>query len=189
MRIVKDDENKSIAIQYGNNLVAKFRYYIDEYGMNVFKFCDEALTDLIAIANKEERTEEPKQILVIRKDLKNTQGQKIRTGKIIAQACHASLGSIFNYVDFHSDLGILKLNFKPLRIWLSGRYTKVAVYVNSEEELLNVYQTCIDNNINVKLITDAGLTEFGGVKTHTCLGIGPDYPSKLDPLFRDLPLL
>lgn len=40
----------------------------------------------------------------------------------------------------------------------------------------------------VHLITDGGLTEFGGVPTRTCLGIGPDYDDRIDPVTGDLEL-
>lgn len=39
-----------------------------------------------------------KQIIVIRTDLKNHQGQKVRTGKLIAQACHASIAFLTNRI-------------------------------------------------------------------------------------------
>ena len=42
---------------------------------------------------------------------------------------------------------------------------------------------------NVKLITDAGLTEFNGVPTKTCLALGPDYPENIDPITGNLKLL
>lgn len=37
---------------------------------------------------------EPKQVIVLRTDLRNAQGHKIRTGKLIAQGAHASLKAI-----------------------------------------------------------------------------------------------
>ena len=40
-----------------------------------------------------------KQVLVIRKDLKNTDGHKVRSGKVQAQACHASEAWIFNRME------------------------------------------------------------------------------------------
>ena len=36
---------------------------------------------------------EPKQIIVVRKDLRNIKGEKIRTGKLCSQIAHASLGA------------------------------------------------------------------------------------------------
>jgi PTH2 family peptidyl-tRNA hydrolase len=40
----------------------------------------------------------------------------------------------------------------------------------------------------VHLITDRGLTEFGGVPTRTCLAVGPDYYDLIDPVTGDLEL-
>jgi PTH2 family peptidyl-tRNA hydrolase len=127
---------------------------------------------------------EAKQVLVVRKDL------NMRKGKIVAQCSHASMGCILNYASNVYD-GQIQINVeKPaMREWLTGRFKKITVYVESETELMEIYQAAIDNNINVKLITDAGLTEFNGVPTKTCLGLGPDYPDVLDTITGHLKLL
>ena len=127
---------------------------------------------------------EPKQVIVVRKDL------NMRKGKIAAQASHASMGAILNYGSRMYE-GTLTLTIEKLAVkeWLEGRFTKVCVSVDSEEELLAIYQLAISNGVNVKLITDAGLTEFNGVPTKTCLALGPDYPENLDPITGHLKLL
>ncbi|RWZ87231.1 MAG: aminoacyl-tRNA hydrolase [Hydrotalea sp. AMD] len=127
---------------------------------------------------------EPKQVLVWRADLRNSNGQKVRTGKIAAQLAHASLGAILNY----NLCDYTKLP-TPVRQWLEGRFTKICVSVDSEHELLEIYNKAIQTGINVKLIKDAGLTEFNGVPTLTCLCLGPDYPSVIDPITSHLRLL
>ncbi len=152
---------------------------------------------------------DPKQILVWRKDLRNTKGEKVRSGKVAAQLAHASLGAILNFGTIRENVSIgtekqfsdntasmyervmiIPLDVdSPLDEWLSTRFTKVAVTVNSEEELLEIYQKALDNNVNVTLIQDCGLTEFGNVPTYTCLALGPDLPEVLDPIARHLPLL
>jgi len=133
---------------------------------------------------------EPKQVIVIRKDLRNTKGEKVRTGKLVAQACHASLGAILNLSSAMFE-GEIKINVeKPaVKEWLQGRFTKICVSVDSEEELLGIYDLAIRNGVNVKLIKDAGLTEFNGVPTLTCLALGPDYPENIDPITKHLKLL
>jgi PTH2 family peptidyl-tRNA hydrolase len=73
--------------------------------------------------------------------------------------------------------------------YLRGRFKKIAVSVNSEEELLEIYQKALDKGLPVKLIKDAGLTEFGGVPTLTCLAIGPENEEKIDEVTGHLPLL
>lgn len=113
-----------------------------------------------------------KQIIVIRKDL------KMRMGKAVAQGAHASMAVAVN-------------NMKDPRVtfWLSGKFTKVVVYVNSEEELLKVYDEALARGLLASLIVDEGLTEFKLVPTKTAVAIGPDFPEKLTPVTGHLPLL
>lgn len=127
---------------------------------------------------------EPKQVIVMRKDL------NMRKGKIAAQASHASLGAILNYGGkIYEETLTLTIENYAVREWLDGRFTKVCVSVDSEEELIDIYMKAMYNKVNVKLIKDAGLTEFGGIPTYTCLAIGPDYPDKIDPITGHLKLL
>ena len=127
---------------------------------------------------------EPKQVIVMRKDL------NMRKGKIAAQSSHASLGAILNYGGkIHEETLTLTIDNYAVREWLEGRFTKVCVSVDSEEELIDIYMKAMLHNVNVKLIKDAGLTEFGGIPTYTCLAIGPDYPDKIDPITGHLKLL
>jgi PTH2 family peptidyl-tRNA hydrolase len=63
------------------------------------------------------------------------------------------------------------------------------VYVNSEEELLALYAKAMEAGIITSLITDAGLTEFNGVPTNTCIAVGPDFEDKIDSITGGLPLL
>jgi PTH2 family peptidyl-tRNA hydrolase len=127
---------------------------------------------------------EPKQVIVIRKDL------NMRKGKIAAQSAHASMGAILNYAGPVYE-GEIRINVETpaVREWLAGRFTKVCVSVDSEQELLAIYEKAIAENVNVKLIRDAGLTEFNNVPTLTCLAIGPDYPERINPITGHLKLL
>ena len=133
---------------------------------------------------------DPKQVLIWRSDLKNTQGNKVRSGKMVAQLSHASMASILNYASSIYE-GEVKINVEKqaVREWLTGLHTKVCVTVNSEEELLEIYNKAREAGLNASLIKDAGLTEFDGVATLTCLAIGPDYPENIDPITRHLKLL
>lgn len=126
---------------------------------------------------------EPKQVIVVRKDL------NMRKGKIAAQSAHASMGAILNLSTTENNKIVVDISSSAVNEWLTGRFTKICLSVDSEEELLEIYQSAIDNGLNVKLITDAGLTEFNGVPTKTCLAIGPDQPEKIDPITRHLKLL
>jgi peptidyl-tRNA hydrolase, PTH2 family len=133
---------------------------------------------------------EPKQVIIIRKDL------HMRKGKMCAQAAHASMAAVLNqfkrYKDPSHRTELWDLNISsdtPLARWLSEKFTKICVYVTSEEELLSVYQKAQEAKIICSLITDAGLTEFGGVPTHTAVAIGPAIPEVVDNITGELPLL
>jgi peptidyl-tRNA hydrolase, PTH2 family len=126
-----------------------------------------------------------KQVIVIRRDL------RMRRGKEIAQGAHAStawlaervlLGMTPNGTVDHVALSAAE------RSWLESSVRKVTVKVNSEEELMAVYQTAIEAGLVVHLVTDRGLTEFGGVPTRTCLAVGPDYDDLVDPVTGNLEL-
>jgi len=65
---------------------------------------------------------------------------------------------------------------------------KVTVKVGSEQELLGVYDKALAAGLVVHMITDRGLTEFGGIPTRTCLAVGPDYDDLIDPVTGDLEL-
>lgn len=127
---------------------------------------------------------EPKQVIVVRKDL------NMRKGKIAAQAAHASMGALLNRAAPPYE-GEIRINVEHVatREWLAGRFTKVCVSVGSEEELVDIYKKALAAGLNAKLIQDAGLTEFNGVPTLTCLAIGPDYPEQIDPITGHLSLL
>ena len=135
-----------------------------------------------------------KQIIVLRKDL------KMRLGKAVSQGAHASLailtnnliGYPFKWYKFPFKLvRFLYLFFfhKAFRVWHTGRFTKICVSVNSEKELIDIYNLAKSKGLLCSLIQDAGLTEFGGIPTYTAVGIGPDESSKIDEVTKGLPLL
>ena len=75
------------------------------------------------------------------------------------------------------------------RIWLTGAFAKVCCRVNSEEELMSIFDKANAAGLEVHLITDSGKTEFHGQPTRTCLAIGPDVAEKIDVLTGHLELL
>ena len=117
-----------------------------------------------------------KQMIVMRTDL------KMRKGKMIAQGAHASIAFMTR------RLPKIKLA-KAEQEWMNSSFAKVCVRVESEEQLLDIYQQATDADLEVHLITDSGKTEFHGEPTRTCLAIGPDYSDKIDPITGDLKLL
>lgn len=124
-----------------------------------------------------------KQIIIIRRKF---DGKKIRTGKMIAQGAHASMAAI---LERHKDGPSTLKNDPRITQWLSGAFTKITVYVNSEEELLEVHQKAKEAGLLTSLILDAGRTEFKGVQTHTAVAVGPDTHENLAPITGHLPLL
>lgn len=141
---------------------------------------------------------EAKQVIVMRKDL------NMRKGKMVSQGAHASLGVILKMMkdyfpkndtskppqERYDDFFIKKLKIwddTPLKTWLDGPFTKITVYVNSEEELLEIYEKAGD--LPKVLIEDRGLTEFNDVLTKTCIAIGPAWVDDIDKITKHLKLL
>jgi PTH2 family peptidyl-tRNA hydrolase len=122
-----------------------------------------------------------KQVIVVRKDL------KMRRGKEIAQGAHASIAFLTRRLQNKSKYSELCLTRQELD-WINGIFTKVCLKVNSEEELLEVERKAKEAGLECHLVTDAGLTEFNGVPTKTCLAIGPDESEKIDLITGDLEL-
>ncbi len=131
-----------------------------------------------------------KQVIVIRKDL------KMRRGKECAMAAHASLGAILKLGNYytaedeeghpvHTFLATLNNKVAP---WLMGRFAKIVVTVQSEQELLDLQKKAEDAGVLNCLIKDAGFTEFKGVPTYTALAVGPDFSEAVDEITKDLPL-
>jgi PTH2 family peptidyl-tRNA hydrolase len=133
----------------------------------------------------EEQQRPTKQVIVIRRDL------KMRRGKEIAQGAHASMAWLRQRVMPHltpaGRAGQVQIS-EAERAWLELSMRKVTVKVGSETELLDVYDKALAAGLVVHMITDRGLTEFGGIPTRTCLAVGPDYDDLIDPVTGDLEL-
>lgn len=118
-----------------------------------------------------------KQVIVMRNDL------NMRKGKMVAQGSHASM-------KFITDRLRQNGNFTEAeQFWMNGSFAKICVRCDSEEQLLAILQQAKDVGLEANLITDGGKTEFGGVPTNTCLAVGPDLASKIDPITGGLTLL
>jgi PTH2 family peptidyl-tRNA hydrolase len=124
-----------------------------------------------------------KQVIVMRKDL------GMRKGKMIAQGAHASL-EVLTDRRTNVDEESFTIALTPaMHAWLTGRFTKVCVSVDSEEALDAVVTRARAANVPVALITDAGKTEFHGVPTKTCCAVGPAWTDEVDAITGELPLL
>jgi peptidyl-tRNA hydrolase len=125
---------------------------------------------------------EVKMVVVIRKDLKNKKGEKVRSGKIVSQGIHSAFGFIWQ------NLNGRKICFELSDAeyqWYQTGQTKITLEAKNEKELLDKYQAAKDAGLKVELITDAGRTEFDG-PTKTCFCIMPDYADKIDAITREL---
>lgn len=135
-----------------------------------------------------------KMMIVMRRDL------KMRKGKIAAQAGHACIDAILMALskeerinDFKmSDDGLVLKNTNkpnsPLSDWFAYGCAKVCVYLDSEEALLGIAEKAKEKGIIASVITDAGMTEFHGVPTKTCLALEPLPADVADELTGYLPL-
>jgi PTH2 family peptidyl-tRNA hydrolase len=61
--------------------------------------------------------------------------------------------------------------------------------VDSEQELMDIYDRAVRAGLEVHLITDSGRTEFHGEPTRTCLAIGPAVAEAVDVITGHLQLL
>jgi PTH2 family peptidyl-tRNA hydrolase len=114
----------------------------------------------------------------------------MRRGKMCTQAAHASMKVILDQSVTLPNSDVLHISMNPeMKDWLTDTFTKICVYVNSEEELLSLYESALEAGILCSLIQDKGLTEFGGVPTYTAVAIGPDESDRIDEITGDLKLL
>jgi PTH2 family peptidyl-tRNA hydrolase len=121
--------------------------------------------------------EDVKQAIVIRKDLK----WKNEAGKLGVQMSHAS-----NEFAMQAWFEMRAPSLDELE-WQNGLKKKIALAVNSEEELMEIFNKAKEAGLEVHLVTDAGLTVFTEPTT-TCLAIGPARASQLSPLTGHLKL-
>ena len=126
-----------------------------------------------------------KQVIVMRKDL------NMRKGKMIAQGAHAS---VMVCVDIQSqwcpDYGFSEVQGGPeFDEWMGSGMTKICVGVDSEADLIDIYEKAKRSGIACALVQDAGHTEFAGVPTYTCCAVGPDTDEKVDEITGSLKLL
>lgn len=110
---------------------------------------------------------------------------KVRLGKKMAQAGHAAhlwLTSKLREVstfDFSQTLMSVNLSADEVE-WVKTNYPKIVLSVETEADLLVLKEKAESLGIKAQLVVDDGLTEFGGVKTTTCLAIGPAKSADID---------
>lgn len=114
-----------------------------------------------------------KQVIVVRRDL------GMGVGKIVGQACHASLGASEEARKHYLSLW---------RRWLAEGGKKIAVKVYSLEELLELERAAKKLQLPNAIIIDRGLTQLPP-NTITALGIGPAEDEIVDKITGKLKLL
>uniref|UniRef100_A0A182QSL9 peptidyl-tRNA hydrolase n=1 Tax=Anopheles farauti TaxID=69004 RepID=A0A182QSL9_9DIPT len=117
--------------------------------------------------------DEYKMVLVVRNDL------KMGKGKIAAQCGHAAVGAF--------ETGVQKTP-ALIKKWRNSGQAKIAVKVESEAVMMEIYQTARANKLNCCLIRDAGRTQIEP-NTKTVLAIGPAPVAALDSVTGQLKLL
>lgn len=124
-----------------------------------------------------------KQVIVIRKDL------NMRKGKMVAQGAHASLKVFLDSITSDSESEITIKLQPDMLSWISGTFTKICLGVDSENELDTLYELAKNSGLPCSMIIDNGVTEFSGVKTKTCIAIGPADSVIIDKITSHLKLL
>jgi PTH2 family peptidyl-tRNA hydrolase len=124
-----------------------------------------------------------KQTIIIRKDL------NLSKGRLVTQGAHASIAFLTDLIKEYNPLQLtdsqLQLN-ESQKEWIYGTFYKICVGVDSEKELLDIGYNAVMLGLSVKYIEE---TNGFDKPTITCLAIGPDYSSKIDPVTKHLKLL
>ncbi|MFW9918669.1 MAG: peptidyl-tRNA hydrolase Pth2 [Candidatus Thorarchaeota archaeon] len=114
-----------------------------------------------------------KQVIAVRTDL------GMSKGKMAVQVAHGAVGAAERARVSSQDIW---------RSWLREGQKKVAVKVQSEEELLQLMREAIAHRLPYSLIRDAGMTELPP-GTMTVIGIGPAKSDDVDKVTANLKLL
>jgi len=153
-------------------------------------FNDEKSIVEVAFTEPKSKSNNPKMVIVVRRDL------HMRAGKLASQCAHAAMKFLTNHFHYVGSkflpINLLICAFKLTKAewqWFKGLFTKIVVGVDSEKELLRLVDEAKSRGIAANMIVDAGLTEFHGVPTLTCAAFGPEYSEKIDLLTGHLKLL
>jgi len=126
---------------------------------------------------------------------------KMRKGKMIAQACHASLAVLLDSFfgeyenrdwDHEEEDNVCKevhlWKDDAMYQWINNSFVKV-VLKGTLTDVITSYNKAKMAGIPCSLIEDKGLTEFKGKITITCCAIGPALVEDIDPITGHLDLL
>ena len=111
-----------------------------------------------------------KQVILMRTDL------KMGKGKMIAQGAHASIQAVF------------ESNKKLVSNWKSKGMKKIALKVESLDQLFDKIEQAQEKDLVAVTIQDAGRTQVES-GTITCGAIGPAPEEQIDKICKDLQLM
>jgi peptidyl-tRNA hydrolase, PTH2 family len=134
-----------------------------------------------------------KQVIIMRKDLKNTEGHKVKSGKLVAQGAHAAMGCVKDMMEekiitnykgekLYTEYTLRVEPDSVLEDWWEGAFTKITLGCDTLQELFDLQKKAKAAKLPVVIITDAGRTEFGGKPTVTCIAIGPAESKDIDKI-------
>lgn len=126
----------------------------------------------------------------------------MRRGKECSQASHASSmwlierlaqnwvlpDEICDKFTQEEKLWLFEKGYPVIGCETKGKFTKICLQVDSEADLVAIYDKACQAKLNSQIVTDAGLTEFGGIPTKTCCAIGPNKSSEIDVITGNLKL-
>lgn len=118
---------------------------------------------------------------VLASQLSTSRSTNLILGKIAAQCSHATLACYKNFLKNSPKSPLL-------RRWEAQGQAKIALRVNTEEELDVLQATAISMGLVAEVIADAGKTQIAS-GSRTVLGIGPAPKSLIDEVTGKLRLL
>ncbi|MHA1637246.1 MAG: peptidyl-tRNA hydrolase Pth2 [Candidatus Thorarchaeota archaeon] len=114
-----------------------------------------------------------KQVIAVRTDL------GMSKGKMAVQVAHGAVGAAERTRVSKQDVW---------KAWLREGQKKVAVKVQSEEEITDLMRQAVTAGLTYSVIRDAGMTELPS-GTVTVIGIGPAKAEDINKVTGDLKLL
>lgn len=134
---------------------------------------------------------DPKQVIVVRRDL------EMPAGKLAAQVAHASMAPVLNLGRWHDDtcfgkqflieVGDNDQKMQDVHYWMTHAFAKVVLEVYSEAEMEALWAAVSATTLPQAKIVDHGRTTFKQ-ETLTCVGIGPGNRPAIDELTGHLKL-
>lgn len=108
---------------------------------------------------------------------------------MIAQGAHAACNFLVDRIDTATHLDEVPYLTIEEKEWIKSGMAKIAVRVESLEQLNEIVEKANLAGLTISLITDAGHTEFNGVPTITAAAIGPNLSQDIDLITGELKLL